>query len=59
MILDSRLYCVLIPAFPAVANDLITQLVFSEDFMEALEEAKAVSSLTYTLIVISAQLREH
>lgn len=28
-----------------IANVLITQLVFSEDLMEALEEAKAVSTL--------------
>jgi len=32
---------------------LITQLVFSEDFMEALEEAKAVSSLTSALVIVT------
>jgi hypothetical protein len=31
-------------SYIAVANVLITQLVFGEDLMEALEEAKAVST---------------
>lgn len=40
-------------AFVAVTNVLITQLVFSEDMMEALEEAKAVSTLTFTHVIVN------
>jgi hypothetical protein len=34
-------------SYTAIANALITQLVFGEDLMEALEEAKAVSTQFY------------